>query len=101
MSYNTDDKVDCQSILQVPSAMEFADTEGSPKAVPSLLSPEGRQQKATITRLGRRYAAYLLILIVVLIAAVLGGVCGSGRCSSSEGSSETPDAAGEIRRKPR
>jgi hypothetical protein len=44
----------------------------------------------------RRYAAYLLLLIVVLIAAgVVGGVCSTGKCSSSGSAGETPGTAGQ------
>ena len=70
--------------------MESADTEGDTNVVAFLSPPDEHQQKEAITRLGRRYAAYLVIVLVVLVAAVLGGVCGSDRCSSSEGISETP-----------
>jgi hypothetical protein len=42
-----------------------------------------RQHDEAIARAVRRYAVYLLLLIAVVAAVVVGGVCGAGKCSSS------------------
>jgi hypothetical protein len=43
-----------------------------------------RQEEALARTVTRRYGIYLLLLTVVVIVAVVGGVCGSGKCSSSK-----------------
>ena len=50
-----------------------------------------------MTRIVRRYAAYVLLLIAVLISAgVVGGICGTGRCSGTSSKIIDPVRAAAI-----
>jgi hypothetical protein len=83
----------------IAEAVPLSDEESQRPVVPPPLDTTvvRRQQKEAIAKVIRRYAIYLLLLIVIVLAAgVVGGVCGTGKCSSSGSSTgATPAAAHE------